>query len=76
MPEIHQDFLVEEQEVLVSSSSHYLLQSFWGEGSFGKVATCLNLDTKQTVAVKILKKTDYNRVAAEEEVNIIQPFDV
>ena len=40
------------------------------------IATCLNMDTKQTVAVKILKKTDYNRVAAVEEVNTIQPFDV
>ena len=39
------------------------------------IATCLNMDTKQTVAVKILKKTD-DIVGAEEEVNIIQPFDV
>ena len=75
MPNILEDFfLVEEQEVL--TSSHYLLQSFGGKGSFAKVATCLNMDTKQTVAVKILKKTDYNRVAAVEEVNTIQPFDV
>ena len=74
MPNILEDFfLVEEQEVL--TSSHYLLQSFGGKGSFAKVATCLNMDTKQTVAVKILKKTD-DIVGAEEEVNIIQPFDV
>ena len=71
MPNIYQGSFAEGQEVLVSSSSHYLLQSFGGEGSFGKVATCLNMDTKQKVAVKILNKTDYNRVAAEEEVNII-----
>ena len=70
------DSWAEEQEVLVSTSSHYLVQSFVGEGSFGEVATCLNMDTKQTVAVKILKKTDDNIVCAEEEVNIIQPFDV
>ena len=76
MPPPLQDFSVEEQEVLVSTSSHYLVQSVVGEGSFGKVATCLNMDTKQTVAVKILNKTDDNIVAAEEGVDLIQPFDV
>ena len=75
MPHPLQDFLVEELELLVSTSSHYLVQSFRGEGYFGK-AKCLTMDTKQTVAVKILKKTDDNIVGAEEEVNIIQPFDV
>ena len=76
MYDIHEDFMVEEQEVLVSSSSHYLVQSFVGEGTFAKVATCLNMDTKKTVAVKILNKTEGNIQAAEVEVNMIQSFDV
>ncbi|KAK0134250.1 Homeodomain-interacting protein kinase 3 [Merluccius polli] len=72
MPHPEKDLWVEEQEVLTSTSSRYLVQSFRGEGSFGKVTTCLNMDTKQTVAVKILKQMDYNMVGTEEEIAMLQ----
>uniref|UniRef100_A0A4W6CYK9 Protein kinase domain-containing protein n=2 Tax=Lates calcarifer TaxID=8187 RepID=A0A4W6CYK9_LATCA len=43
-----------------SREALYSLLEFIGEGCFGKVAKCQNLTTKETVAVKILKKgTDF-----------------
>ncbi|CAL8361147.1 unnamed protein product [Merluccius merluccius] len=70
MPHPHQDFSIEEQEVLTGTSSCYLVESFRGEGTFGKVATCVNMDTKQTVAVKILKKTQNNMIGTEKELAV------
>ncbi|KAK0143741.1 Homeodomain-interacting protein kinase 3 [Merluccius polli] len=72
MSHLVKDFCVEEQEVLYGTSSHYLVESFRGEGSFGKVATCLNMDTRQTVAIKILKKSEEDMVGAEEEIAMLQ----
>ncbi|CAL8312082.1 unnamed protein product [Merluccius merluccius] len=70
MSHLVKDFRVEEQEVLYGASSHYLVESFRGEGSFGKVATCLNMDTRQTVAIKILQKAEEDMVGAEEELAV------
>ncbi|CAL8312197.1 unnamed protein product [Merluccius merluccius] len=72
MSHLVKDFCVEEQEVLYGASSHYLVESFRGEGSFGKVATCLNMDTRQTVAIKILQKAEEDMVGAEEEIAMLQ----
>ncbi|CAL8312191.1 unnamed protein product [Merluccius merluccius] len=72
MSHLVKDFCVEEQEVLYGASSHYLVESFRGEGSFGKVATCLNMDTRQTVAIKILQKAEEDMVGGEEEIAMLQ----
>lgn len=45
-----------EPHVISSSSTDYLIQSFLGEGFFGKVAKCIKATTGETVAVKIMKK--------------------
>lgn len=43
-------------QVLHSSSTDYIILEFIGEGAFGKVAKCLDLNSVELVAVKILKK--------------------
>ncbi|XP_071326689.1 homeodomain-interacting protein kinase 2-like [Trachinotus anak] len=57
--------------VLSSPSSDYLVQSFVGEGVFGKVAKCLKTATKETVAVKVIKDTNFT-AAAQCELDILQ----
>lgn len=45
--------------MLSSSSSDYSVMDFIGEGCFGKVASCQNVATQETVAMKIIKDTRY-----------------
>ncbi|KAI9515419.1 hypothetical protein NQZ68_026153 [Dissostichus eleginoides] len=52
--------------VLSSPSSQYLIQSFLGEGTFGKVVKCLKMATNRTVAVKIAKGKDLTPEAKNE----------
>lgn len=42
-------------EILPSPSSKYLLLSFIGQGSFGKVAKCLKMEDMKTVAIKMMR---------------------
>ncbi|XP_077352422.1 homeodomain-interacting protein kinase 1-like [Festucalex cinctus] len=51
--------------VLSSKTSSYLFKDLIGEGSFGIVARCENLDTSQIVALKVLK-TKTNAVSNKE----------
>ncbi|XP_028437295.1 homeodomain-interacting protein kinase 1-like [Perca flavescens] len=51
-----EDFQVHENDTLSGKSCKYLVQNVMGEGSFGKVACCVKLDTMENVAVKIVKK--------------------
>ena len=46
---------VQEGQTLLGGSSRYFVLEFIGEGCFGKVAKCQNLETREIVAVKILK---------------------
>ncbi|XP_034089820.1 probable serine/threonine-protein kinase dyrk1 [Gymnodraco acuticeps] len=39
-----------------SPSSQYLIQSFLGEGTFGKVVKCLKMATNRTVAIEIMEE--------------------
>ncbi|XP_075962795.1 homeodomain-interacting protein kinase 1-like [Anarhichas minor] len=48
-----------ESVTFSSPSSDYLVQGIFGEGSFGKVVKCLKLATKEKVAVKIIKSSQY-----------------
>ncbi len=50
------DFHIKERDFLFGKSSNYLIEEFLGQGTFGKVARCLKLDTKERVAVKIVRK--------------------
>ncbi|XP_044062863.1 homeodomain-interacting protein kinase 2-like [Siniperca chuatsi] len=49
-------FPIEESDVLSGKSSKYQIEKFLGEGSFGKVAQCIKLDTKEKMAVKIVRQ--------------------
>uniref|UniRef100_A0A671WWE3 Protein kinase domain-containing protein n=1 Tax=Sparus aurata TaxID=8175 RepID=A0A671WWE3_SPAAU len=49
------------------NSTRYLIMDFIGEGSFGKVAKCLNLTTCNTEAVKIHKNRKENVIQKEVE---------
>lgn len=46
-----------------------MVESILGEGAFAKVAKCINLDTDETVAIKIFKLGDYCVEDAEREVD-------
>lgn len=42
-------------DVLHSTTSEYLVQSFVGQGTYGLVAKCRNIATNANVAIKIIK---------------------
>ncbi len=66
---------VQAGQTLYGSSSGYSVLEFIGEGCFGKVAKCQSLATRETVAVKILKKdTDFIQ-DTEKEVDFWTPLD-
>ncbi|KAE8284537.1 Homeodomain-interacting protein kinase 1 [Larimichthys crocea] len=56
---------------LSSPSSKYLLKSFLGQGSFGKVARCVRLKDMTTVAVKMMKNISKSLKGANHEVSIM-----
>lgn len=66
---------VEAGHILFSSSYSYSVLELIREGSFGKVAKCFNVETSETVAVKILKDTDGNR-NPDKEVDFWTPLDL
>lgn len=47
---------IERGDLLFSEKNSYLLLNFMGEGTFGRVFRCMNLTTKEEVAVKVIKK--------------------
>uniref|UniRef100_A0A665TWH9 Protein kinase domain-containing protein n=1 Tax=Echeneis naucrates TaxID=173247 RepID=A0A665TWH9_ECHNA len=49
---------IKKMDILKNGTACYMVLDFKGEGVFGKVAKCLNLCTRETVAVKIHKKSD------------------
>ncbi|XP_072222410.1 homeodomain-interacting protein kinase 1-like [Leuresthes tenuis] len=67
---------IQANQTLLGSSSRYSVLEFIGEGCFGKVAKCQNLETKETVAVKFLK-TDADSVQdIEKEVSMLNVISV
>uniref|UniRef100_A0A668AGT3 Protein kinase domain-containing protein n=1 Tax=Myripristis murdjan TaxID=586833 RepID=A0A668AGT3_9TELE len=63
-----QDFQIQRGDRLSSGSSDYMVLDFLGEGSFGKVTRCVELDTYKTVAIKIMKKRQQAMRDAQLEV--------
>lgn len=67
-------------DVLHSTTSEYLVQSFVGQGTYGLVAKCRNIATNANVAIKIIKNKGKlsNQTAAEVKkksfMNFIQIF--
>eukprot|EP00064_Thunnus_orientalis_P011340 superscaffoldBa00001630_g11370 len=55
-PMRNKDFKIKKHDILPSYSGGYMIEKFLGEGSFGKVALCTNLDSYKEVAVKIVCK--------------------
>ncbi len=64
------DFPIQERDVLFGPSCNYLVEEFLGEGTFGKVARCIKLDTMERMAVKIVHK-DVSW-AGEKEVAVLE----
>ncbi|XP_042268536.1 homeodomain-interacting protein kinase 3-like [Thunnus maccoyii] len=58
--------------ILSGNLSDYQIQRLIGEGTFGKVAYCTTVGTKENVAVKILKKTPTNLQNGTREVQILR----
>ncbi|KAI4803275.1 hypothetical protein KUCAC02_006826 [Chaenocephalus aceratus] len=63
-------------QTLFSSSSAYSVLEFIGEGCFGRVAECRNLATRETVAIKILKKDEDSIKDIEKEVSMLKVISV
>lgn len=57
---------------LQSSCTSYSMLNLIGEGCYGKVARCQNLQTKEEVAVKILKPDSMEDI--KEEVDLCGQF--
>lgn len=58
-------------DVLHSTTSEYLVQSFVGQGTYGLVAKCTNIATNANVAIKIIKNIGKlsNQTASEVRQN-------
>ncbi|KAM6913422.1 homeodomain-interacting protein kinase 2-like [Lycodopsis pacificus] len=50
------EFQLKKYDILCNKSVQYRVLDFIGEGGFGKVAKCINLDTFDVVAIKINKE--------------------
>uniref|UniRef100_A0A665TKU9 Protein kinase domain-containing protein n=1 Tax=Echeneis naucrates TaxID=173247 RepID=A0A665TKU9_ECHNA len=70
----HPGNLPEEQDILRSKTTCYQILDFNGEGAFGKVAICLDLNTSKTVAIKIHKDTEDDLI--EKEVAMLKAVSV
>lgn len=49
----------------------YILDSFLGSGAFGNVYKVFNQDIKETTAIKVIKREDFD-VAIMREINILK----
>uniref|UniRef100_A0A665TI28 Protein kinase domain-containing protein n=1 Tax=Echeneis naucrates TaxID=173247 RepID=A0A665TI28_ECHNA len=69
--------LPEEQDIMQSNTTFYHILGFNGEGAFGKVAKCIDLNTSETVAIKIHKgdKDEFieREVAMLKAVSVLDP---
>ncbi|XP_034535443.1 uncharacterized protein LOC117810015 [Notolabrus celidotus] len=74
--DIEMESTVEVGEILHSNTSTYTVQKFLGEGGFGKVAKCLNVNTQDQVAIKILKKDSTAAEDAEREIAMLDLISV
>lgn len=57
-------------DIIVTKCHNYEVQSFLGEGSFGKVVKCVRSNDNRTVAVKVLKKEGRYHDKAKAEVSV------
>uniref|UniRef100_A0A665VNH8 Protein kinase domain-containing protein n=1 Tax=Echeneis naucrates TaxID=173247 RepID=A0A665VNH8_ECHNA len=65
-----------KQDIIQSNVTCYQVLDFSGEGSFGKVAKCLDLNTLKTVAVKIHKDSEDQFIQNEVEMlELIRSLD-
>ncbi|XP_061137194.1 homeodomain-interacting protein kinase 2-like [Syngnathus typhle] len=63
-------------KVLYSKSNAYSVLDFIGEGCYGKVAVCENLETSEVVAIKILKNDPTIKQDTEKEVSMLKIISV
>lgn len=55
--------------------ARYKVISTLGEGTFGKVARCLDLRSNTVVALKIIKNVEKYREAAKLEINVLEKLN-
>ncbi|XP_029912344.1 homeodomain-interacting protein kinase 2-like [Myripristis murdjan] len=66
------DFPIVPGSLLSLMSCSYKVESFLGEGTFGKVAKCLNTNTNKMVAIKIMKDTRRSVQDAKRELAVLK----
>ncbi|XP_044214875.1 dual specificity tyrosine-phosphorylation-regulated kinase 4-like [Thunnus albacares] len=66
------DSKLQPNDVLTSSLSEYLLQHFMFDGFFSRVAQCQDKDTKDTVALKILKEKNNGSQEPNKELAMLK----
>ncbi|XP_059202267.1 homeodomain-interacting protein kinase 1-like [Centropristis striata] len=67
-------FEVKKSDVVCGDTGRYLVKNFIAIGSFGKVAKCVNLNTSQEVALKILKAED--SAATTREMKMLEAVSI
>ncbi|KAM7420123.1 hypothetical protein PAMA_014707 [Pampus argenteus] len=73
MLKTRRDQTIKPHDVLRSNSGEYKVEKFLGEGTFGKVAQCVKLDSKEKVAVKLIPKR--LALSAYREVKMLRYFE-
>ena len=64
-------FVSFQNVAVLCNDCSYVVQSFAGEGTFGKVARCLKGDTNKSVAIKIFKGGRRFESALEEVITLL-----
>ncbi|XP_077579596.1 homeodomain-interacting protein kinase 1-like [Stigmatopora nigra] len=67
---------VKTGKILYSKSNAYSVLDFIGEGCYGKVAVCKNLETSEIVAIKILKNDPCVKQDTEKELSMLKLVSV
>ncbi|CAK0783935.1 hypothetical protein CVIRNUC_007138 [Coccomyxa viridis] len=68
----HNDLILNVDDVLSSGSRRYIVRDLLGQGTFGQVVRCVREDSREDVAVKVIKNQTAFYHQARVEVGVLQ----